>query len=691
MNSRRRNGKPASCEPCRKEKVRCDHRLPVCSRCQKKRRTASCFYHPAPLTQRSKNITVKDILSGAGRTHSLPPSTSEQDDSGSRPLRAGPASTPISTFSNTEDDGLNMLITSRSLPTGYLGPTSFVAALEEDHELVSSPSDRQLQDDAGTAFPSELPLYWIQRTAEILRCLQDFPTIKQLVCEYYGLSKAAVIPSLVLNALPSIQVTIEEAQLHKSPPEQVARVLQNTKHMLPISSTTTGSHFHELFTGSNLRLEILGVLYAIAGRLSIFGLAHDRFPRLNGMAARERFSRKMLAASDAVLQICQIIAPVNDLTIWMLYEILLLSKVADGDTSSAKWRRLGDLSTHIFELGLHRDSQQSNSLPVFLVETRRRLFAAAYQLDKSIATFLGRPPRISLRHSDCRLPLDLHDSSLEADQSNMELALQRLDSDGWNTQGSLHRSTFLRQRFLVSTFREEILEVSLETQNRRTAEKLRDISMRCNQTWDSMPKQLHYSTDSRDENISNTTRMMLIVSYLAYLYNDFLIQRLLVQQDPEAYSALLDVSSTILSTVLDFCAMREDMVDLRPDFMWTNLLYGFPSAAVLIKALQKQARTGRPIPYQGSRSESIRHLSVFISHLESMARPGAANQELFHRASKIFSSIIDEVLEPRVAVTLPGPEIDILADSGTCMIENDDLDFLDMLEFGGSIDQYVIF
>ncbi|OGM48494.1 fungal specific transcription factor [Aspergillus bombycis] len=491
-----------------------------------------------------------------------------------------------------------MPITSYSLPTGYLGPTSFVAALEEDHELVSSPSDRQLQDDAGTTFPSELPLYWIQQTAEILRCLQDFPTIKQLVDEYYGLSKAAVIPSLVLNALPSIQSTIDETQLHNSPPEQVARVLQNTKHVLHISSTMTGRHFHQLFTGSNLRLEILGVLYAIAGRLSIFGLAHDRFPRLNGMAARERFSRKMLAASDAVLQICRLIAPINDLTIWMLYEILLLSKVADGDTSSAKWRRLGDLSTHIFELGLHRDSEQSSSLPVFLVETRRRLFAAAYQLDKSIATFLGRPPRISLRHSDCRLPIDIHDSSLEADQSEIELALQSLDSDGWNTQGSLHRATFLRQRFLVSTFREEILEVSLETQNRGTAEKLRDISVRCNQTWNSMPNQLHYSSDSRDKNMSNTTRMMLIVSYLAYLYNDFLIQRLLVQQNQEAYSALLDVSSTILSTVLDFCAMREDMVDLRPDFMWTNLLYGFPSAAVLIKALQKQARTGRPIPYQ---------------------------------------------------------------------------------------------
>ncbi|KAE8378400.1 hypothetical protein BDV26DRAFT_304293 [Aspergillus bertholletiae] len=467
---------------------------------------------------------------------------------------------------------------------------------------------------------------------------------------------------------------IDGVQLHKSPAEQVARVLQNTERVLHIPSTMTGNRFHELFTGSNLRLEILGVLYAIAGRLSLFGLAHDKFPRPNGMAARERFSRKMLAACDAVFEICKLIAPVNDLTIWMLYERLLLSKVAHGDASSAKWRRLGGLSTHIFELGLHRDSQQSNSLPVFLVETRRRLFAAAYQLDKSIATFLGRPPRISLRHADCPLPLDLDDSTLETDPSEIELAVQNLDSDGWNMQGRLQRTTFLRQRFLVATFREEILEVSLETQNQRAAEKLRDISVRCHQTWDSMPNQLRYSPDFRDGNIPNTSCMMLIVSYLAYLYNDFLIQRLLVQQDPEAYSALLDVSSTILSTVLDFCAMREDMVDLRPDYIWT-----------------KQARTGRPIPYSGSRSVLIRHLSVFISHLEAMSRPGMVNQDLFRRASKIFSSIIDEVLEPRVAVTLPGHGLDMLAGEQTCIGGNDDLDFLDMLEFGRLIDQYIIF
>ena len=62
---------------------------------------------------------------------------------------------------------------------------------------------------------------------------------------------------------------------------------------------------------------------------------------------------------------------------------------------------------------------------------------------------------------------------------------------------------------------------------------------------------------------------MLSVCYLAYLYNDFLIQRLLVQQDPEAQTTLLDVSSTILSTVLSFGIQREHVIDIQRDFIWT--------------------------------------------------------------------------------------------------------------------------
>lgn len=47
----RKNGKLASCEPCRKAKVRCDHSRPTCARCRRRGLTSRCFYHPAPLTR----------------------------------------------------------------------------------------------------------------------------------------------------------------------------------------------------------------------------------------------------------------------------------------------------------------------------------------------------------------------------------------------------------------------------------------------------------------------------------------------------------------------------------------------------------------------------------------------------------------------------------------------------------------
>lgn len=51
MATPRRNGKLSSCEPCRKSKLRCDHKAPICDRCVTRGQDTQCFYHPAPLTQ----------------------------------------------------------------------------------------------------------------------------------------------------------------------------------------------------------------------------------------------------------------------------------------------------------------------------------------------------------------------------------------------------------------------------------------------------------------------------------------------------------------------------------------------------------------------------------------------------------------------------------------------------------------
>ncbi|KAJ5622529.1 hypothetical protein N7528_005761 [Penicillium herquei] len=47
MATLRKNGLPSSCEPCRNSKLRCDHQLPICGRCARKKKSEQCVYRPS--------------------------------------------------------------------------------------------------------------------------------------------------------------------------------------------------------------------------------------------------------------------------------------------------------------------------------------------------------------------------------------------------------------------------------------------------------------------------------------------------------------------------------------------------------------------------------------------------------------------------------------------------------------------
>jgi hypothetical protein len=536
-----------------------------------------------------------------------------------------------------------------------------------------------------------LPPYWVQKISEILLTLGDFSAIESLLREYYDLSQSAAIPApFILNSIGPFKAMCEQCPRVRNIEDLTSsitvRIIQNTAETFEVAPTMAGKDFHQLFTGPAIRLEMIGVICSIAGRARYLGLARDKF---DGQSSPIQFARKMLAASDAAIYICKILTPLNDLTIWLVHENLLLSDSINGDSSPHCWSRLGDLSTDIFALGLHRDAKSSDQLPEFLLEARRRQFAAAYQLDKSIATFLGRPPRIPLRYSDCRMPLDISDDALAPEDTNLQYCPTDLDANNWNVHGVFQRSSWMRVRFIISMFRDEILEVSLQKVTPQTAHLLNDISHRCHLAWESLPAHLRYTPHCWGNKYPVAVCLLLTVSYLAYLYNDFLIQRLLAgKKNPRGSTALLSVSAGILSSVLTIGAQREQMVDIRPDFTWTILLYGFPSASLLIKALQHQKRTGEPFLYEGSRSALLRNLSVFISHLETIVRPDNSNYALFQRASQVFSKIIDEVLEPQD--TIVDTEIsDASLFDFDQMIPVDGLDLFNTMDFGVAFNQWL--
>jgi hypothetical protein len=128
------------------------------------------------------------------------------------------------------------------------------------------------------------------------------------------------------------------------------------------------------------------------------------------------------------------------------------------------WRRMGDLATDLFALGLNRESTYSpDFIPFFLAESRRRMFSKAYYLDKMFAMMFLRPPRIATRHADCKPPLELSDDEMFSNSPNISSqARKSLTNDGWNTDGRCRPTTWARVRYILGEFREDIVEYQIQ-------------------------------------------------------------------------------------------------------------------------------------------------------------------------------------------------------------------------------------
>ena len=77
------------------------------------------------------------------------------------------------------------------------------------------------------------------------------------------------------------------------------------------------------------------------------------------------------------------------------------------------------------------------------------------------------------------------------------------------------------------------------------------------------------------------------------------------------------------------------------------LYYGLPSASVLILELLHQNQGLGSYSTALPRAEIIRNLSVFISCLSWVARPGHGNYHTCKEAERKLSQILDQVLDPQ--------------------------------------------
>jgi hypothetical protein len=216
-----------------------------------------------------------------------------------------------------------------------------------------------------------------------------------------------------------------------------------------------------LLSTDGFRWDVVGMYFALAGNVigdgaDALDLIHEKWGP-SQKAARER----MLQASVQCYAFCERVGQLNDLTVSLLLNTTMLATWCYGDDSYQAWRLMGDLASLISAIGLHRDAHDGQTVPIYLRELRKRAMEMCHELDKGLATFVGRPPRLYRRHYDIGAPLDVSEEVLFGTTAELQSAIEELDGEGWNTKGLVYPTSRLRVQYKLITVREEALELAM--------------------------------------------------------------------------------------------------------------------------------------------------------------------------------------------------------------------------------------
>jgi len=220
---------------------------------------------------------------------------------------------------------------------GFLGSTSYAAAFSLDQNVNAS---NGLDNVDSTQFQSRAAVRadHVKAVSKVLHCLSHFPLIERLIRHYYKTSQLAVIAGpIILNALVSINSTVRQRWKKDIICDKAlaTMLLQNTARPLEVPASLPGSDYHSLFTGPNLRLEIIGLIISVAGLASFFlSPRNPIFVKDDGdVIDRREFMDQMTHASNTCSALCEDVGSVNDLLLWLIHQDAVLLSMQRGDSS----------------------------------------------------------------------------------------------------------------------------------------------------------------------------------------------------------------------------------------------------------------------------------------------------------------------------------------------------------------------
>lgn len=291
----RRNGMLASCEPCRKSKIRCDHRRPICGPCRKRSPKVSCQYQGTLLSKR------RFIF------HEIPRETTNPPQQG--------------------------CVSSQNLDA-----------------IWNEPCDSALDHTDSTMSNSRRPIAVLQSprddlVARAVRIVNDAYTrwrsLSALVRRYHQMSIASLVPPRLLESFLSTVDRSLTAFDHPSSRDTMIRqtaesIVDQTAAEMPRAISTTVADFETYWASSGVRLETLGLICTLAARARVFGLQDKIISRDESSVTED-----LLNIGEQSLSLLRTVSPrPNDVWLWLAYEHLKLSMAVRGTKSKPDWTSL---------------------------------------------------------------------------------------------------------------------------------------------------------------------------------------------------------------------------------------------------------------------------------------------------------------------------------------------------------------
>ncbi|KAK8054815.1 hypothetical protein PG993_000042 [Apiospora rasikravindrae] len=371
--------------------------------CVARRLESNCTYHPAPMTRPSHLQTPRSARSSFSpenaRTLVSPSCSIPSPSSGS----CLPPTTQATLAIDVE----------------FLGATAFSAIINDDLDVINSyveKSDHSHLPLRGSQSPEQISEGRIHAGVTALSLLTNFPSFSDCIDRYLHLSYTCMVPDPFVRAcVVSIQGALRGPVVSPARSRNIhlrnlaLQLFANTSKPLDLFPSVPARDYHTLFTGPNLRWEIIGFVLALLGVSLKYDVNKRDQPSGASPSQPPHFVSRIAGAVEYCVSICHRYNCVSHQALWLLYGDACLKNLVCGDMTLSS---------------------------------------------------VG-PPRIPNLYCALNMPADIDDVHFLSDSDELDHALRRVDMNGWNADRQFRGATWRRIKLLLSQFREEVLGVCL--------------------------------------------------------------------------------------------------------------------------------------------------------------------------------------------------------------------------------------